>query len=705
MWRQAFRLLVVAGSGVCLMGAACQPAVQTVKVGTGSQVKNVQVKAGEYQLIQQARAAKKSQDANAERKAWEELLARFAGTEFRSEAELRLGILDHKAGKHQMAVQRLSQVLSKSALVPKERSQGLLAYGGALMKLGRHGDALKALSHAYDSLDASQKKQILPAMIESARKTNDLQADIRWSAEQMPYLDQAGQARTRARLLGLVDGRLSLQALRVLFERGGDSVSFPFDYIGYRLARAYCHSQQRAACQSTLKVLIAKMQPTHTLYTDLQRMLQRSSALAKSVNPLKIGVIYPQSGRGKIIGKWVWSAIQLAMRNYPDQPIRLVPMDSKSMPEYAVKAVETLVRKHNVSAIMGPILSRGAVAAAYKAQQLGVPIMTISVRETLPLIGSYIFRNNLTRSQMGRALANFSFKRLGHTRYAVFYPNSPFGRIQVEAFWKEIERLGGKIVSAEPYAPTTVNFSDMAKLLVGRYHLSYRPEWHKRWRQVRVKSYLQRRRLYKQLKKELPPVLDFDAIFVPETFGQLRKIVSALVQQDMEFKRHYPFWEKQTSERYKKRNVPLKFIQLLGSNTWYDHRILGLPQVDLQQYVGSLFCVRYFARSKRQVVRKFVRDFTSSYSGMFPMLRNQPPIHIAAYSFDSMQMLLHIATTKKPKTRQAFRDALLGLRGFPGVTGPLSVASDGNVLGPIRFLLIHRQGEFRLFHELKQLDQ
>lgn len=696
--RQVIRLVILVAVGVFLLGATCQQTTKTVKV----QGKKYKPKLGEYQIIQRARSAKNNKDAVSEKSHWLQLLQKFPGSAFVSEAKLRLGILAHQDGQHAQAHRFLIKAL-QAPLNPKERAKAYYALGGSLLALKKYPEALKALEHSYAGLSKQKQRKALPLLISAARQTQSTGAEIRWSAKQLPFLSDTEREQSKRRLLRIVEGRLTLRELKMLYMSQDGKLSFPFDYVGFRLARAHCHSGDRNACKDVLARLSRSLTPSHPLFTKIESVQRQVRALLTKSYSNKIGIIYPRTGRGQGIGRWVWSAIQLAKRNFPNSGVEFVTIDSQSIPEYAVKAVDTLVFKHGVSAIFGPILSKAAIAAAHRAQQLGVPMMTISVRESLPHIGSYIFRNNLTRSQMGKAIARFSFQKLNHTRYAVFYPDSPFGRIQVGAFWKEIERLGGKVVSAESYAPTTINFSDLAKFLVGRYHLSFRPSWSRLWSQVRVKSYIQRRRIYKRLRKEFPPVLDFDAVFVPETYAQLRKIVSSLVQQDIEFKRHYPFWERQTAEKYRKRKKPLQFTQLLGSNSMYDHRILGLPQVDLQQYVGSIFCARYFPESRRQIVRKFVSDFSGSFRDRFPMLRSHPPIHISAYSYDAMQLLLHVASEKKPKTRKAFRDALLKIRHFPGVTGPLTVDSTGNILAPIRFILIHRKGEFKLFHQFKQL--
>jgi ABC-type branched-subunit amino acid transport system substrate-binding protein len=315
-------------------------------------------------------------------------------------------------------------------------------------------------------------------------------------------------------------------------------------------------------------------------------------------------------------------------------------------------------------------------------------------------MGAYIFRNNLTLSQVGRAMARYAFEQLGLRKYAVLYPQRASGQIQAAAFWQEIERLGGQIVGAEAYSPSTTDFTDEAKKLVGRFHLIHRPLWSQLYRQIsHVSSALERNRLYKKLVNQFLPVTDFDALFIPvEIYNQVAMITSAIAQQDVEVKLHYRYWERQREELYQRRNRPIKFIQLLGTNVWYNEQLFKLEP---RNVIGSIFCLRYFPQSNRKIVKQFVNMYKKSYP---EQTQGQDPIHVSAYTYDSMQMLLHIVHDKNPpKTREEFRFRLLQIKNFAGVTGDMSVQPDGEILAPIKYLIADRKQFFRLHYVSKDL--
>ncbi len=107
--------------------------------------------------------------------------------------------------------------------------------------------------------------------------------------------------------------------------------------------------------------------------------------------------------------------------------VSLVIRDSKGDPLEAEKAVEELVTKEKVIAIIGPLLTITVDKAARKAQQLKVPLLTLSQKEPLYGKGEFVFQNSLTPSDQIQALVTYAIKELELRTFAVFYPNSPYG--------------------------------------------------------------------------------------------------------------------------------------------------------------------------------------------------------------------------------------------------------------------------------------
>ncbi len=177
----------------------------------------------------------------------------------------------------------------------------------------------------------------------------------------------------------------------------------------------------------------------------------------------RVGVILPLSGVHRPFAERVLQGIQFAFREKAAEGrkelVSLVVRDSQGDPVEAERAVEELVTRDKVIAILGPLLSLTAERAARKAQQLKVPLLTLSQKESLTGKGDFIFQNSLTPSAQIQALAAFAVAQLKQQTFAVFYPNSPYGLSFKNLFTQEIARKGGRVLGSVAYLETQTDFS------------------------------------------------------------------------------------------------------------------------------------------------------------------------------------------------------------------------------------------------------
>ena len=185
-----------------------------------------------------------------------------------------------------------------------------------------------------------------------------------------------------------------------------------------------------------------------------------------------IGVILPLSGDYQSYGERVLQGIQLALReaeSHSKNPaIQLVVRDSKGNPSEAERAVEELATKEKVVAIIGPLLAITAEKAARKAQQLKVPLLTLSQRELPPDKGDYVFQNSLSPTDQIQVLVTYVLKEMWLRTFAIFYPNSPYGSTFKNIFVQEVARGGGKVVGAVAYSEDQTDFGKEIKAIVSK---------------------------------------------------------------------------------------------------------------------------------------------------------------------------------------------------------------------------------------------
>ncbi len=680
-----------------LIGASCQSG--NVKLnGRTYKPENE----GEKNLVDRAMAAKDSQDKSAEEKAWGSLIKEYPNSQAIPTAQHRLGQLAYEQGRYADAAGLLENALKGNSLTGPKRAKTRLMHGQALLKIGQPKAAIEAFEDAYQQLPEDEQKPVAAMILRAAKESGDQRALIQWQARLLPTMDATQQAEAKASLLQSIDGRLSSAELQVLYAKRGETLTFPFDYIAMRLALLSYHQQDFKACDDILNALTGSINQEHPLYKRVQSLRGLRREVSR-VQPTVLGVLYPKTGYGAGLGKLVRNAIELATSGVEGK-VQVVFEDTASDPQKAVQALERLVKEHRVIAIFGPVLSEVSLPVAHRAQELAVPLFSISLVEKLPDIGNYIFRNNLTRSQMGTAIARYAVKKLSLSRFAAFYPDGESGSLQVGAFWREVERLGGKMVGVESYPSDVKNFVDPAQRLVGRMHLGMRPLWYKFSSQLRqAPSGFQRKRLYRNMVKQFPPVVDFDAIFIPDSIEYVSMIAPTLAQQDIEVKLHYRYWEKQVEERYKALNKPLKFVQLLGTNGWNNEDIFTREP---RHVVGAIFTVRYhpWGAKRGSLTQNFVDNYRSKFPGQFDPKNPKPPSYVSAYSYDTIQILLHVLEKFAPKTREAFRDQLLKIKDFAGVTGRMTIQNNGETLAPIQYLVAHRDKKFKLHGTTADLE-
>lgn len=169
-----------------------------------------------------------------------------------------------------------------------------------------------------------------------------------------------------------------------------------------------------------------------------------------------IGAVLPMSGRGRAVGQDALYAINLAAA---ENGARVFFRDSAGDPSRAVEAVNDLVTIHQVAAIIGPPSSQVARAAARRAQELGVPYLSLSPDAELTSIGEYVFRYLSSLDEEMRALARATAEQ-GVTQVAILRPNTGAGNAIASAFRTAAESAGLTVSTEEVFESGATSFRD-----------------------------------------------------------------------------------------------------------------------------------------------------------------------------------------------------------------------------------------------------
>lgn len=412
-----------------------------------------------------------------------------------------------------------------------------------------------------------------------------------------------------------------------------------------------------------------KQYPDHPMAPDARQEMERLTEEA-FFEGRTLGCVLPLSGKYKAFGRRALRGIELAVYQAGtsikgEDPFKLLVRDSASDPETAEKMVKDLSRQQ-VAAIIGPMIGDSQPLQA--AQDLGVPIIAMTQKPGIADTGSYVFRNFLTPRMQVAALVEHTFVNLGCRRFAVLFPQESYGETFLHLFWDELMARGGWIAGVESYDPGHTDFAEPIKKLVGIYYElpeDLKTEFPNREQTeslVRALMFSDGLFLEKKLPqmpgfvsgssgpkipwagevaqepedddKEPEPIVDFDAIFIPDSPEKAGLIIPQL--------RYYG----------------INDVYLLGTNLWHSPRILKIAGSQIRQAVVA---EGFFAQSRRPHVASFVSAFFDVYGDR--------PGFIEAISYDSAMLVCEQIALKDVTSRPALRRALLDLPGFQGVTG------------------------------------
>ncbi len=165
---------------------------------------------------------------------------------------------------------------------------------------------------------------------------------------------------------------------------------------------------------------------------------------------VKVALLLPISAPGSAssVAKALKQAAELALFDFDNPDISLVPKDTMGTPNGARAAAQSAV-KDGAELIIGPLFAQEVSAAAQVARSAGIPMIAFSSDEKVAGNGVYLL-SFLAGRDVPR-IVSFAMSR-GKRNFAVLVPQTPYGRIAEAAFAKAVASGGGS-------APVRASFS------------------------------------------------------------------------------------------------------------------------------------------------------------------------------------------------------------------------------------------------------
>jgi len=557
------------------------------------------------------------------------------------EVHLLLARVERERG-HAEAAYRTASRVRLSRLAPAQRHRMHLLLADLAAERGDHGLALRWLSQAHAEAPEPEARAGAVDRIDAlltGLSRRELEAAARELGGRFPA------ARVHLRLAGLAleageadAARRHLQEVAALEVTPAEALRR--DALMERLAGVAPPGESAAALPDFHEVAPEALRPDAVRGT--------------------LGVVLPLSGPFAGFGEECLRGVLLAAGSFGPASgngsgpgVRVLVQDTQGTAEGAAAAVRRLAHESDASAIVGPLLASEAEAAAAAAEIARVPLLALTGRDAVARGRPHVFR-------MGRAvrgeievLVAHAVESAGLGRFAILYPEDAYGRGTRDLFWDQVEARGGRVVGVQSYDPDATDFADPIRDLIGYRLLTSRE---KEALEEREDMLDQAKRLPPEealvLREEaramlgpegepLPPIVDFDALFIPDSYEKVTLIAPQLAFHDAEGAR------------------------LLGAAGWNHPDLVRIGGEHLE---GAIFTETFFPASDVPYVADFTRSFAETYGA--------PPGSLAALAFDAARLVL-AQLARGVDRRSEVRQALLDVRAWPGVSGVTTMRSDG----------------------------
>ena len=373
------------------------------------------------------------------------------------------------------------------------------------------------------------------------------------------------------------------------------------------------------------------------------------------VRPQFIGVVLPLSGSKKTLGQKILRGLNIGFDLEHGSPWQIIVMDSKGQADVAKSVTEQLLKKHHVITIIGGVTYGTAQAISEVASSFGVPAVLFSPQSGLTANKEFVFQNALTgKNLMDHLSMSIRTRKIDIKKVAILAPNDSYGREYSKIFKKSFQEQGGAVTNIQTYKTGEINFKTQIKKLVGLYNLDERKQEYEQLKKEYLKKHPNVSKRSKKLEpyKLLKPIVEFDALFIPDSFSTLTKIEAYL--------KYYG----------------IRDIYLLGTNLWSPTKIKKWSKYRPLVFVNTPTITNDIIRSS---------NFYDKYRAIF----SRSPGLIERQSFNTARAV-KTALEKNIRNSLELRTELRNLKKIKGAYFEFDISEDQRFLYPLETFMTHK---------------
>lgn len=387
---------------------------------------------------------------------------------------------------------------------------------------------------------------------------------------------------------------------------------------------------------------------------ELARQLAELTAAAAAaapaaVQPSRVAVLLPLSGRFAAIGQELRRAIELAPVG-----VQWQFLDTRGEPGKAAAMVEQAADGGAV-AVLGPVGDREAVAAARRAAQRGLPIALLAPGDGGDA-GLGVFRLSWSVEDEARAVAAWAAAN-DFTSVAVLAPRDDVGELATAAFAAAARGHGLTLAAAGQYDAAGGSVEADLKRFLGLIPAQ----------NPRLAAHL--RRGGKRAWQTFVPDVAFSLLYVPDRADRAALVAAFLPYLGIELRTEEIMDPLRLRRKY--RGVIPQVVQLVGGAGW---NAPSLPARGGNAVQGAM--VFDVCTAQRD-------DIAAELAGQLAARLGHPPSSAAAQAYDAALWLgaaVAAAVAAGRGHRAGVRAQLAQARLEEGACGPLAIGGDGEVV-------------------------
>lgn len=525
-----------------------------------------------------------------------------------------------------------------------------------LQKLGRPDEAL-GLSDRYLQLSTTAGTELTEIRVLRRELFSQLGQRAESVKETLWLADNAEPPHLRVQfrqaVLTSVEGVTQPDALRELYR------NHPWPEVrlqaATRLGRLHYEQGDLSEARTWLErgqALVVQNKPEHREYQQQIQYYLDQIEVRRRVRADTVGLVIPLSGRYSAVGQKTLRGVQLALGLFSGDasPLRLAVIDSEASAEVARRAVERLVQEDNAIAIIGGLTSKTALAEARKAQELGVPFVALSQVGGVTDVGEFVFRGAISTQSLAQAVLQHAVEKEGVKRLAILYPRDNYGQELAQIMFQLALNRGLSIRALNSYDPRETDFKDSVRRMVGLAFPEDRADEYrlhlKDWQEKNPKK-------SKQPPEDLlPPVVDFDAIFIPDGTKAVGQIAPTLLY------------------------FGVKNVRVLGTNLLNSADLVRRGQKSVE---GALFVDALMEGDESFKMSPFGLEFSTVFE--------EPPGLFELLGYDAA-VVIRKALAQGQTSRVGVKDSMTAARNLPGGFGEISVSPEREVQRPLKVLTV-----------------